>query len=463
MSTKKSKNPKPEKKSRLKSYIESKFSDSTRTEKLLYKETLFGTDSSTVVRTRFSSTFLTPFALALGAPSTFIGLLSSMPLLMGSIFQLFVADIMKIVKTRKNIIVFTSFIEALLWIPLLLIPFFWGNNYVLLLNIVVLQGISLSILRPFYSSLLGDVIPSHKKGKILGTMNFITGSVGFITIIFFGFILNLFEKTNPFIGFAIIFFINCVSMIIASLLRTRYRDTTFNVDSKMQSLFNFSKNLKKTNFGKFVLYSSLTQFSLAIASPFFAQYMLEYLHWDMLTYTLVSSVSIISSILVIKKWGNKIDQKGSMWMLGISAFIIPFMPILWIFFRSPLLLIVVQFISGAAWAAYNLSTSSFIMDATTDKTRVILNSYYFFFRGVFIFIGAMLGGFLLQYLPTGFFGSSYFFVFGLSAVLRLAFALYFIPNLKDERFLNIKVKGSKEDLIIIPNRGFVEFDPKKRR
>ncbi len=447
----------------LKTRVDSWLKDTTKTERLLYKETFYGSDSSTVVRNRFSSTFLTPFALALGAPSTFIGLLNSLPLLIGSIFQLFVADIMKVIKTRKEIIVFTSLIEALLWIPILMIPFVWGNSYVILLNIVVLQAISLSILRPFYSGLLGDIIPEYKRGKILGIMNIIQGGVGFFSNLLFGLILNLFENINPFIGFAIIFLINCISRIMATTLRSRYKDTTYKVDSKMQSLFHFTKNLKKSNFGNFVLYSSLIQFALAISGPFFAPYMIEYLGWDLLTYTFVTSASIISSLLVLKKWGSHIDQKGSKWMLGISGFIVPFMPILWILFKSPLLLILVQFISGAAWSAYNLATSSFIMDATSSKTRVILNSYYHFFRGVFIFIGSMIGGFLLQFLPPGFFGSSYYFIFAISAVLRLGISLYFIPTLKEERFVNIKVKGSEKDVVIMPHRGFYEFDPKKRK
>lgn len=454
---------KKEKKSYIKDAIESKFKDSTKTEKLLYKETFFGTDAPTIVRNRFSSTFLTPFALELGAPSTFIALISTMPLLIGSIFQLFVADLMKIIKKRKEIILVTSFIEAFLWIPIMLIPFMWGNNHVLLLNMVVLQAIALSILRPFYSSLLADVIPSHKRGKILGTMNFISGISGFAGNIIFGLILTMFESLNPFIGFAIVFLINCISRVIASSLRGQYKDETFNVDSKMQSLLNFSKNLKKTNFGKFVLFSSLIQFALNIASPFFAPYMLEFLGWNMLTYTIVTSAAIISSLLVLKNFGSHIDQKGSRWMLAISSFVVPFMPILWILFKSPFLLILVQFVSGAAWSAYNLATSSFIMDSTTKKTRIILNSYYFFFRGITIFIGAMLGGFLLQYLPADFFGNSYYFVFGLSAVLRLIFAIYFIPTLKDERFVNIKVSGLDQEVVIMPHRGFYEFDPKKRK
>ena len=455
---------KTKKKSELKSFIENKISGLNKTEKILYTDSLYGTDSATTaIKNRFNSTFIIPFALALNAPPAFIALISSVPLLVGSFFQLFVADLMKIVRRRKEIIVFTSLLDAMLWIPILLIPFLWNNNYVLLLNIIILQSIALSLLRPFYNSLIGDIMPIYKRGKILGNMNMISSGAAFFGNLLFGFILSLFENINIFMGFAIIFFIQAILRTFAATVRARYTDKPLDLGNKMQSLLNFGKNLRKTNFGKFVLFSSLIQFALGVSRPFFAPYMLEYLGWNMMTFTLITSASIVSSLVVLKAWGQHIDKRGSRWMLSISGLLIPFFPLLWIFFKEPVYFLFFQFITGAVWAAYDLSTATFIMDATDRKSRIILNAYYHFFLGVFIFAGSMLGGLIMQFIPKDFFINSYHLVFGLSVVIRVCISFYFIPKLRDERFINIKFKGKEDEIFIMPHRGFFEIDSKKRK
>ncbi len=97
-------------------------------------------------------------------------------------------------------------------------------------------------------------------------------------------------------------------------------------------------------------------------------------------------------------------------MLRLSGFLVPWMPILWIFFKNPFILIIIQFISGATWSAYNLSSSNFMLDATTRKNRLVMTSYNNFFVGVMTFLGALLGGYLFKYLPPDFYGNVFYFV-----------------------------------------------------
>ena len=144
-------------------------------------------------------------------------------------------------------------------------------------------------------------------------------------------------------GFAIIFFIQAILRTFAATVRARYTDKPLDMGNKMQSLLNFGKNLRKTNFGKFVLFSSLIQFALGVSRPFFAPYMLEYLGWNMMTFTLITSASIISSLVVLKAWGQHIDKRGSRWMLSISGLLIPFFPLLWIFFKEPIYFLLKNF------------------------------------------------------------------------------------------------------------------------
>jgi len=425
----------------------------------LYEDSIFYS-----IKNSIKSNFIIPFAISLNATNDVIAMISAAPQLIGSFFQLFSSDLMKKVGNRKIVIGTAALIDALFFIPILLIPFVWRSNYLLLLFFLILQAIAVELLRPVYNSLVGDIVPQRKRGNIFSRVNKISGIVSFITSITAGLILSYFS--NPFIGFAIIFSIAFVSRSISAYLRFNYSEPKHLVEKNRISLRKFTAKLNKTNFGKFVLYSSLMKFAVGISSPFFAVYMLSYLKLDFLTYSVVNAASIISSFLVLSKWGSKIDLKGSRYMLRMSGFLVPWMPVLWIFFKNPLVLIILQFISGATWSAYNLSSSNFMLDATTRRNRLVLTSYNNFFVGVMTFLGALLGGFLMRYLPADFYGNVFYFVFALSGVLRLLISGYFIPTIKEERRLTIHGPQAKRIDAVNPQQGldysYIPRKPKKK-
>ena len=76
----------------------------------------------------FGIRYITPYALAIGASNTIIGLLSSMPTLLGTLSQLKSSKLIEKV-SRKKIVIFSSAIQALMWLPLMFVGvlyFFFG-------------------------------------------------------------------------------------------------------------------------------------------------------------------------------------------------------------------------------------------------------------------------------------------------------------------------------------------------
>jgi MFS family permease len=439
---------------------EPEYKKKEKTTKLVYLDAVYNS-----IREGVSSNFVIPFALAMKAGSEYLALISTAPQLMGSFFQLFSSDLLNIVKNRKKVIFFTALMDSLLWIPILFIPFIWESNYILLLNFLILQSIATSLMNPFYNSLLGDVIPSDNRGSIFGRLNQISSILSFFSSLVAGFILAVYKPYNPFFGFAFIFFMAFFARIISSAIKLRFYEPPVATAEKGESLFHFGLNIRKSNFGQFVMYSSWMKFAVGIPGPFFAVYMLTYLKMDFFTFSLINSAAIISSFLVLNKLGRDIDKKGSRIMLITTGLLIPLVPVLWIIFKQSILLFIVELFSGAVWAGYNLSTSNFVMDATTSKNRLIMTSYFNFFIGVANFVGAMLGSLLFKSLPADFMGNIFYFVFGVSAVLRLCFTLYFMRKIKEERFVDVEISGpqSKRIVSIHPKEGTLWlYVPRKR-
>ncbi|NTV23646.1 MAG: MFS transporter [Nanoarchaeota archaeon] len=434
--------------------------DKEKTVKLMYLDTVYA-----AIKEGVNANFVLPFAIAMNAGSQYLALISSMPQLLGSFCQLFSADLMNLLKKRKTVIVFAALIDALMWIPLMLMPMLWSDNIFLLLNILVIQAIANSLLSPFFNSLLGDIMPQEERGKITSKLNQISGFMSLISSVIAGFVLAVFKPINPFFGFSLIFFLAFFARLVSTMVKSKFIEPEVKEAPKFESFFHFTRNIRKSNFGQFVMYNSWIKFAVGMSAPFFTVYMLKDLNMDFLTFTLINSAAIISSFVVLQAWGRSIDKEGSRKMLAITGFLIPTIPLLWIVFRDAWILFVIEIFSGAVWAGYNLATSNFVIDATKSENRLIMMSYHNFFIGVATFVGAMLGGLLVYKLPLDYMGNVNHFIFGLSAFLRLCFSLYFMRKIKEERFVDVELHGplSKRIISILPKQGAIfDFIPRKK-
>jgi len=405
-----------------------------------------------------TSSFLTPFAVALNASVNFIAALTYVPQLIGAFMQLFAAKVVEIIKDRRKILVVGSLIHAVLWIPLLLIPYATPKQKFLLIVYVTLQNIIAQLMNPVWNSLMGDIVPMYERGRFFGLRNRVVGATSFIAALAAGFILNYFSPKNPFLGFTILFVIAFIARFISAAFRSMmYNPPPDLVHAEKFSLLDFVKRMEKTNYGHFVIYIVLFKFAVNIASPFFAVYMLIDLGFTYLQFTAIIASELIASFVAFGIWGRLIDEKGTKFVLYVTGMMTPIVPLLWLFSRNFYYLTIIEIFSGIAWAGFNLSSSNFIFDAVKPENRVRCIAYYKFFEGIAVFVGALLGGFLINKIPAWIFISSIPFVFLISGILRLLVSLLLLPTLKEARLIEFGIGHSffHKHLTIKPSEGIV--------
>ena len=405
-----------------------------------------------------TASFMTPFAVALNASVNLIAALTYVPQLVGAFIQLFAAKLLEVLKDRRKILVISSFIHAILWIPLLLIPYVTQHQKYLLIIYVSLQTMFIQLMQPIGNSLLGDIVPIYERGRFFGLRNRVVGATSFIAALAAGFILNYSSPKHPFLGFTILFIIAFFARLLSGIFKAMMHNPMPDLEhAEKFSLIDFVKRMNKTNYGHFVIYVALFKFATYIASPFFAVYMLKNLKFSYLQFTFIIAAELIASFIAMGIWGNYIDKLGTKFVLYISGMLTPLIPFLWLFSTNFHYLIVVEIFSGIAWAGFNLSTSNFIFDAVKPENRVRCISYYKFFEGIAIVIGAALGGALINHLPAWIFISSIPFVFLISGILRLVTSLLLLPTLKEARLIEFDIGHSffKKYLTIRPSEGIV--------
>jgi MFS family permease len=392
------------------------------------------------VMSGFTDSYVTPYALALNANNAQIGFLSSIPSLISPLSQIFGSRLME-KYSRKRIIAVSVALNALMWLPILALSlFFWKNIFpsnlpVILIIFYSLYAVFGAVAGPAWFSLLGDVVPEKIRGRYFGKRNKICGAIALIAAVTAAFILDFFKtKGLVLIGFSVLFLVACIARVISAYLFKKHYEPKFKLEKGYYfSFFQFMKKAPSNNFGKFVIYVSLMSLAVNIAGPFFTVYMLKDLGFSYTTFMLINISASIFSLLFMPIWGKFSDKYGNRELLRIGGFLVPLLPIAWLFSSSPLYLAVVpQLISGVAWSAFNLASGNFIYDSVTPQRRGICVAYFNLLNGIGVFVGASLGGLLAQYLNISFM-NIFLFIFLISGIARLLVTILLLPRIKEVR------------------------------
>ncbi len=382
----------------------------------------------------FGESFFVPFALFLRANSIQIGVLSSLPQTLGSVLQIFSSTLIRFFGSRKKLVATAALLQGLMYIPVTFVFFFGTLRIYLLIGFVCLYWIFGMMLSPAWNSWMGDLTAERERGAYFGRRSKITGAASFFAFLTAGYILQKFGKDTSaqYGGFVVIFLFACISRIISSVYLWKEFEPEFAERRKPESGFvTFVRKARFGNYGLFALYLSLMNFSVYLSAPFFTPYLLNDLKFSYWSFTIINAAAIIVKVFSIPVWGKAADRFGAKRVLSLTGFLMPLVPLLWLFSGDFLYLILIQFYSGFIWGGFEISSFSFIFDATTPETRATDVAYYNTANGVALVAGAMIGSLLVRYNAV--FWSKYLFVFAVSGLLRYLASALFIRKLREVR------------------------------
>jgi MFS family permease len=377
--------------------------------------------------------YITPFALVLKATARQIGALSAVPFLASSLTQLKSAALAEKLKHRRRAITIFVFLHAVSLMPIILLPYLFKGQQVLWLIIFVTIFTAFNaVVGPIWLSLMAEYIPAKSRGRYFGWRNKVLSEIIIISMLAAGFILHFFEK-NILKGFLVIFSIAFVARLISWYFLTRMHEPPFKIDrGSYFSLLDFIKNIRRSNFAKFVLFVSGLQFCVQLAAPFFSVLMLRDLKFNYVVYTVLITMVSVIQIFTIDRWGRCADKFGNIKVLKFTALVIASLPLWWIISQNRWYLIFAQGLSGFAWAGFNLCAINFVYDAVTPAKRIRCLGYLNVFVGLAVFLGGLLGGYLANVLPN-IFGYHLLTLFFISGVLRFLVVLWISGKIKEVR------------------------------
>lgn len=389
-------------------------------------------------------TYLSAFALFLKATPPQIGLLVSLPALLASFVQLLSAWLGRRTGRRKVIILAGAGLQALAWLPIVLLPLFFPAIAVpLLIGAVVLYQCGAHLATPQWGSLMGDIVPERRRGRFFALRTRIVSLVTFVSLALAGTVLHVFDgHGRALTGFIAIFGVAMFGRIISVYHLGRMHDPPGHVAAMDMPLGKDTlRRLARSNVVRFSLFFALMQFSVAISSPFFSVYMLRDLEFSYAQFMMNSGMSVLVQFLTLNRWGRISDVFGNRRILSTTGLLLPLMPLLWMVSPNFWYLLLVQALSGLAWAGFTLSASNFLYDLIAREKRATYLAIHNILASAGIFLGALLGGYLGITLPAGIdvAGVTWAWlsplpgVFAISAIARTLVLLVLLPRIREVR------------------------------
>ena len=371
--------------------------------------------------------------VAAGAGDATIALMATMNNFVAGLLYIKVPSVIRKMGSRKKAILVLAFLDAIGWLPLIAVLFFFKPiNPLWLLPCWLINLVPGMLLAPARSSWLADLVPANIRGRYFGLRSAISGAAYIGTFYLFGYVLQIFRE-HALTGFALLFVIAFTANIICLFIYGKIHNTpvTPEKDTKFGFL-DFLNETRQRNLGKFILYVALFQFTVYLALPFFVPYLLDDLHFSYIFFALVFSTEFFAKVLIVTFWGKYSDKTGNLKVMRIVSFAIPFVPLLWLASHSIVYLVLVQLFSGACWAGFELCSSNFIYEAAPLGKRLKYIAYHKALSTIFMGLGALAGAYLLGVVRPVL-GYNILALFVLSGVLRFAVTIVMFPRLKEVR------------------------------
>ncbi|MGY8763232.1 MAG: hypothetical protein ACKVLE_00715 [Fidelibacterota bacterium] len=327
-----------------------------------------------------------------------ISILTTLPIFIGSIFQNYTSFFFHILKSRKTLLVILKIIQTLLLPTIYYVGIKTDNFYLFLLVICFYFMIAISQLSP-WTSWMGYLVPGRIRGRYFANRSQIVKISMLISSLLAGTLLNEYSETDALLGFGIIFCIGIVANIGSMFFITKKYEPPYQLISSKSQFNNYGD--EKSNIIKtFISFDAISQFSVSISGPLMMVFWIRHQEFNYLELAILINASQILSLFSLRYWGKKIDELGTHITIRWTSLIIIFFPIMWIGtsylptqLKLPMSIMIASF-GALTFSGRSLAMDNRLFELMTGKDMISLTSKRIFYRGLFIFLGGVLGGFI---------------------------------------------------------------------
>lgn len=372
--------------------------------------------------------YLTLYLLAVGANSSQVGWFSSLTSLAAAASLLPGALLVERYGHRKEIAVWFGGIMAriaLLFLALLPLGF---SGQVLIWTVILLSTVRSALGNlafPAWMSITGDIVPLEGRGRYFGSRNFVMGISALVMTYLVGEFITLVGSPYGYqISLVLAFVVGMISTWFFSRIKDQQPERRIH-SPMLVSLPDIWKDLRASPiFLSFCFASALWNFSINIAGPFFNVHMVQDLNFTAAMVGITAVSTSISKMLIQPQVGKLSDRWGPGKVQVVCMFLMPSLPLTWIFITQLWQVVLLNIFGGVLWGAFELVSFNFLLQLTPDTQRARYSAIFQIVVTLALAGGAALGASIIYW--WGYSG-----IFLTSAIGRIISALFFVQLVRN--------------------------------
>jgi MFS family permease len=373
-------------------------------------------------------TYLSAFVLVLGFSPVAAGLITTIPVVVGSTIQLLFSWIYKYLKSYRMWVVRCARTQAITLMALAALPYLAPQSLIVFYLLASLYWTCTFSAGPAWNAWMGELVPAHQRVSFFTQRTRRVQFFTFLGLATAGLLLQYAETQN--------LVRDCFSALLITAGLSRLGSAYF-VSQQMEKPKTpieslpvrppVWKRLKEPKLLATLTYFFILQFTVYIAAPYFSPYMLKELNLNYSSYMFLSSVTLIARVTLYPLFQKLATRLGALQLVWIGTLLVMLNPFFWTLSKSYYFLMGIQVLSGIGWGLQELGVFLLLLERFPADERSRLLTIINFLNSLGMLLGSILGSYLLRSMDVSL--NAYYFIFTASTLGRLS-ATLILPYLK---------------------------------
>lgn len=365
-------------------------------------------------------TYVPAFVLAVGLGEVFAGLITTIPLLIGSLLQTASPWAVQRLHSHRRWVILCAALQGLCFVPLLIAAIAGTIPAAMAMALAaVYWGAGLAT-GPAWNTWQGTIVPRSMRATFYARrsrLQQITTMTGFLAG---GFALQWGRSTGDAVPvFAWLFLAaGLCRMASTACLWLQSEPTPIPAGVKWLSMRESWQRFSSGSTGRLLVFAVTMQAGVYVAGPYFNPFILKVLAWDYRDYALLLGSSFVAKFLCLPLWGRFAHRAGAWALLWVGTFGIIPLAAGWNVSNNFYWLLVLQLLAGSAWGAYELALILLFFETIPERERTSILTLYNVANSLALVIGSAIGAGLLKAGHVS--PESYHWVYAASTLLRFA-------------------------------------------
>ncbi|GAB1482324.1 MFS transporter [Treponema sp.] len=320
--------------------------------------------------------FFEIFLVALGGGSREIGAMASIANLFGFLSLAPGVLAVRLLGKRKPVVLFFGGgIGRLMYLAIALIPFFFPEPYLAVPAMIAFNGIRIfmgNFSNPAWTSMTADLVSEKSRGSYFASRNTLIAIFGSIASLGAGWIVIAGNKVValPQFGFVLLFALTFIIGMVSTYFFSKVPDLGEAISPHRRPFNDLIRGfLGYPAFLFFLLFTFIWNFALQISGPFFNVYLMRELGASPAMVGLAATSGNLAQAIALPFWGRRVDKRGELNVLLITGFLIPLLPLSWVFATEAWHPFLINTAGGFLWAGFNLANFNFLLRMIPPSDR----------------------------------------------------------------------------------------------